>query len=477
MTARSSLSPARYRFVVVVLCACLFLGLAPGLGTAASGESVYVLRVKITTTAGSQALYFLSPTTFIVGRGRVVKGSSRATVSTGGYGVAPLVLTRLRGRRPVTARFTVAITTPPSFPATFYSVKTGGGRSTILLKNLNRRPAKRIARWTHRKRHGASRHLAVSTKKIAARGPARDTNPLSPRVLAFYYPWYSRSSWFGASIARYNRNEHPYSSDEAEAIRRHLRQAKRARIDAFISSWFGPGTQTDRNTKALFDELPGSGVKVALYFETLSESFSSRKKVIQGLKYALDTYGKRPQYSTFHHRPLIYIYSPQHLFRAEGEPANPRYRAKWRSILRSLSADGYRFATIASSIDKRDLRVFDGLHLYAAGTSYSLTRRLSLESRAYAAIFGGKRRVWGSPVVPGYDERHLPDRSGLYISRNDGNYYRSQWRSAIASRADQALILSFNEWYETTNIEPNRRWGRKYLHLTRRYSRVFRRGR
>jgi hypothetical protein len=443
----------------------------------AAGEHIYLMRVKVTTSANQQIVYFQSPTTFIFGRGEITKGAKRASTSSGSFGAGSLVLTRTRGRKPVSASFKVAITTPPSASFSLTSVKHGKGVSQIVVQNLNRKPARTIGRWSHRKKHHESRTLPIPTKKVVARGPARKTEPLSPRVLAFYYPWYSRSSWFGASVARYNRNERPYSSDEADAVQRHLSQARHARIDAFVSSWFGPDTQTDRNTKVLFDQLPGSGVKVALYFETLSEAFSSRKKVIGGLKYALDTYGEDPHYSTFHHRPLIYIYSPQHLYRSEGEPATPHYRRKWRSILRSLRSDGYRFATVASSLDRRDLRVFDGLHIYSARTSYTTTRRMSLESRAYASMFGGKRRLWGSPVVPGYDERHLPDRGGLHIPRARGAYYRSQWRSADEIRADQALILSFNEWYETTNIEPNRRWGKKYLDLTRAYSAAFRRGR
>jgi hypothetical protein len=61
-----------------------------------------------------------------------------------------------------------------------------------------------------------------------------------------------------------------------------------------------------------------------------------------------------------------------------------------------------------------------------------------------------------------------------YQPRENGDLYRQQWGSATRSGADQALVVSFNEWPETTNIEPNRQSGNLYLDLTAEMAAVFR---
>jgi hypothetical protein len=76
------------------------------------------------------------------------------------------------------------------------------------------------------------------------------------------------------------------------------------------------------------------------------------------------------------------------------------------------------------------------------------------------------RRIWGSSILPGYDDRHIPGRKPDHFPRRDGLLYQEQWAAATEAHSDQALIVSFNEWLETTNIEPNLEWGDRYLELT-----------
>jgi hypothetical protein len=100
---------------------------------------------------------------------------------------------------------------------------------------------------------------------------------------------------------------------------------------------------------------------------------------------------------------------------------------------------------------------------------------MSLVARAWGAVHGGPRRVYGASILPGYDDRHLAGRpESTYMPRDNGALYRAQWGSATQSGADQALVVSFNEWPETTNIEPNLEWGNLYLDMTAQLATVFR---
>ena len=134
-------------------------------------------------------------------------------------------------------------------------------------------------------------------------------------------------------------------------------------------------------------------------------------------------------------------------------------------MIEQLSARGHHPYLIAQGIDPTALEVFDGLHTYGPPPPdwASVSHRNALIARAYALVHGGARRVWAPSVMPGYDDRHLQDRQPQYIPREDGAYFRSQWEIAVASDPDQVLVVSFNEWLETTNIEPNMEWGDRYL--------------
>lgn len=467
---RSVLANWRRVCVVIALHASLLVGIsyAPASSaTSTPAEPIYRLRVTVTTSSTSEALYLRSPADIVTAR-ILTKRLSTANAGVGTFGAGPLSLATPSGEDRIKARYLIAVTPDGASALVFESVKAVSGASTVVVENLNGASASKLASVRHTRADGTARSFSLPLSRVSAGGPVAGTQPLRPRVYSFYYPWYQQSYWFGGAIAGYNRNERPYDSGDPAAIQRHVAQAQRARIDGFISSWFGPGTITDQNLEVVFDQLPDRGFKVGVYFETLSEAFLTKRAVVNGFRYLLTNYASRPQYAHYRGKPVVYIYQPQFVLRTEGESANPRYRSVWRSVWRTLREEGYEVATIASSTNPDDLRIFDGLHLYSTRTTTAFNRQMSLIGRGFAAIHGGKRRTWVVPVAPGYDDRHLEDRSGIFVPRNGGDHYRSQWRTAKQVHADAAVVISFNEWYETTNIEPNRRWGDLYLNITRR---------
>src|SRR2546421_5717186 len=73
---------------------------------------------------------------------------------------------------------------------------------------------------------------------------AAPSNPNRP-VLAFYYMWYARTSWFARTMS--DLPAIPYDSGDDAAISRQITWAANAGITGFIGSWWGPGDPTDRN--------------------------------------------------------------------------------------------------------------------------------------------------------------------------------------------------------------------------------------
>lgn len=325
-------------------------------------ESIYRLHITINTTSTSHALFVQDPADLVTAKVGD-KQPAAAGAGTGSFGSGPLSVARPSSARRAVTRYVLALTPGNSASVGLMSVKGSRGASQITVENANGSGTSKIASFSHKKKHGDRRLLQLPLGKVTAGGPVEGSEPLSPRVFAFYYPWYLESYWYGRAIAPYNRNERPYDSGDPVAIQRHIRQASGAGIEGFISSWFGPGTMTDDNLKVVFQEAP-PGLEVGIYFETLSEEFTTKKKVLDAFRYLLTNYATQPQYPTYRGKPLVLIYQPQFILRPEGGAPNPRYRDVWRSIFKTLRSEGHDVATNASSSNPQDLRVFDGLHLY-----------------------------------------------------------------------------------------------------------------
>jgi hypothetical protein len=87
---------------------------------------------------------------------------------------------------------------------------------------------------------------------------------------------------------------------------------------------------------------------------------------------------------------------------------------------------------------------------------------------------GDRRRFWVAAVTPGYDDRRLIDRTTpRVVDRSNGSVYDAQWTTAIDTGADWAVVTSWNEWWENTQIEPSERYGTTYLQRTRVWSDAF----
>lgn len=80
------------------------------------------------------------------------------------------------------------------------------------------------------------------------------------------------------------------------------------------------------------------------------------------------------------------------------------------------------------------------------------------------------RNVRGhAAVIPGYDDTRLGRDPQLapVISRDGGRNYVEQFRRAVDSGAEHILIYGWNEYFESTNIEPTLEYGDFYVDLTR----------
>ncbi|MFB3826391.1 MAG: hypothetical protein ACE15B_06460 [Bryobacteraceae bacterium] len=355
---------------------------------------------------------------------------------------------------------------PPAGPLEFVLKKGAVGASTVRLYLVEEAGTKAVAGIGH---DGAvPGDTATNTLRFTVSLP-EDAQPRwferpdRPKMVwAFYYPWYRLRDW--ASPQLKDRPLQPYSSDDPEAIARHVEQAREAGIDGFISSWWGPGHYTDQNLALLLEIAAGRGFAVTIYFETLASSGARSPAEIRAwLAYFLERYGGHPALYKVDGKPLVAIWASATV------PLDT-----WREIFASLRAEGLDACYLAGNLDTKNLAVFDGLHTYSVFNTKDLPATLAAAGRAvryYPLLMDAPApRIWAATAQPGYDERLIPGRAGLYREREDGAFYRSTLDAALASGPDWLFLTSWNEWWEHTHIEPSEAHLGQYLSITREYA-------
>jgi hypothetical protein len=281
-------------------------------------------------------------------------------------------------------------------------------------------------------------------------------------VWAFYYPWYRLDDW-GSEIL-VDRPATPYASHDPEAIDLHIEQAQEAGIDGFISSWWGPDSDTDQNLVPLLDLAQERGFAVTIYFETLrGDGPQPKHEIIRWLRYLLTTHADHPAFYRVNGVPLI-------VFWASGSVPIET----WQEIFETLRAEGLDLFTLGIGYSPANFEVFDGIHEYGVFLNEDLWQTfqgVSRMTRFYPLLAGdGAPRIWAATVQPGYDDRLIPGREGLYRDRENGDFYRSTFDAALASDPDWIFISTWNEWWEHTHIEPSENFGELYLEITQAYA-------
>lgn len=283
---------------------------------------------------------------------------------------------------------------------------------------------------------------------------------------AFYYPWYSLNNWSSSWLQDHPLK--PYDSGNREDIARQIDQAQSAGIDGFISSWWGPETNTDTNLEKLLGIAQEKSFKVTIYFETLAGPNASplgESQIRNWLAYAIRKYRDHPAFVKVDGKPLIVIFVS----------GNVPLEA-WARVFASLRDQGLDAVYLAMDwgYGLSSMEVFDGLYDYSIFNYPDLKQKYLSTARGihYYPLLSDlpTPKIWVATVQPGYDDTLQPSRQGQVQDRLNGDYYRSSWEAALQSNPDWIFITTWNEWYEHTHVEPGDLYGDQYLIITREYA-------
>jgi len=309
-----------------------------------------------------------------------------------------------------------------------------------------------------------------------ARAPAK-------QVLAFYYGWYGGPPrdhdwvhWQGvdtdagviANAPDYPATG-PYDSLDSAVVARHVGQAADNGITGLIASWWGQNDRTDQQLTLLLKAAAVRKIAVTAYIEQAR----SPESLASDILYIYHKHMRNASWLRLDGKPVLF------LFDRVIQTIGPDGWKAARQRIEKAAPGTILFAGTANSLDEIAARksLFDVLHIYS----------LQFAASEHAADEDWRRRFYAdwvkaqaglkattATVMPGFDDSRLPDRDKpVRLDRGDGSPYVRLWQAAIAAKPDWALIVSFNEWHEGSEIEPSRQYGDRALVMTRGLSKIF----
>lgn len=256
------------------------------------------------------------------------------------------------------------------------------------------------------------------------------------QVAIFYYPWYGTPARDGAWMHWNQNGKSPpngiyssfypargaYSSSDPTVVRQQLAEIAAAGIDEAIVSWWGGASPSDALLPLLVAAARRAGIEPALHLEPYEGR--SAASVSADLVYA-SRLGIRD----------VFVYRPREI--AASEWATLRVRAP--PALRIFA--GTELVGFAAA------GLFDGFYTYDF-INYGADKFARLCTQAHSLGL-----LCGPSVGPGYDGVRAGEAPGGKLRRNGVTYDRL-WAAALAAEPDLVTITSYNEWGESTQIEP-----------------------
>jgi hypothetical protein len=271
----------------------------------------------------------------------------------------------------------------------------------------------------------------------------------------------------------------PYDSMNRDVVRWHIRLAKAAGIDAFLVDWWGDaGWQKPPHwTRDVFRDvvLPVAEeehFKVVL-FDEAPQFVDNFAQVKQWTRDAIKTYAKSPAYLKIDGKPAWAVYqlwngklSPdqaRELIRETEAAVGPVYWIFDKLRARGKPKGGIELFCPDEWLAVKEIDCISGYAMFSTWRVDEYAKLKPLYTGFADAIHAAGKQVM-LPVHPGHDNRRLSDKP-YHMRRLNGKTYQGFWRAATEAGTDFVGITSFNEWPETTVIEPALTWPDPYLYL------------
>jgi hypothetical protein len=273
-----------------------------------------------------------------------------------------------------------------------------------------------------------------------------------PPVLAYYYIWFNTDSWNRAKV------DIPllgtYSSDDEEVMRLHVKWAKASGIDGFIVSWKNTDILS-RRLAQLVEISREEHFKLTIIYEGLNfyRHPLPLEQVSDDFAYFAKTYGQDPVFDLFG-KPVMIWSGTWKFNRTQIERVTTLYRDHLLILASEKQPESYE--QIADLVD--------GNAYYWSSVNPSTFPDYAGKLNRMSKAIHDHGGLWIAPAAPGFDARHMGGEKA--VLRHDGATLQTQFQTAMGSTPDAIGIISWNEFSESSNIEPSCFYGDRYLNVT-----------
>jgi hypothetical protein len=279
-------------------------------------------------------------------------------------------------------------------------------------------------------------------------------------VTAFYYMWYGTPAHDGA-WRHWNQLAHqppndlattfypargPYSSRDPAVLASQMQELRSARIGVIAVSWWGQGSWDDQSLDGLFAAANTAGIKIAFHLEPYQGQTAT--SAVADIRYLLGRFGASPAlFRTSRATSGSASQSPRAVFYLFGSSKLPPADLKAALHgLRGTPDDSIVLVHSPKAVSATRVGA-DGVYTYDAMASPDSMAGLAADCTA-------ARLICSPSVAPGFDNSQAVATGLIVVDRAAGARYDAMWQAAVAARPTWVSVTSFNEWHESTQIEP-----------------------
>ena len=304
-------------------------------------------------------------------------------------------------------------------------------------------------------------------------------------VGACYYPWFDtdrhwQEGYKGDPVLG------EYDSQRLEINEIHISLAASHGIDFFVTSWWGENSFEDSAIRnGLLQAANVDQMKFAILYETPGrlgtdsagridlDDPQKKQKLISDVQYLADTYFGLPQYLKIDGKPVLYLYLTRIFSGA--------YADAIQELRSAISDRGFELYLIGDQVYWQDpsaqeeidlMQSFDGVSAYNMHTSVdgidnNFVQKALEKYSEWVEVADSVNVDFIPGVIPGFDDTEVRPEAQHPVIEKDPERFRSflEGMKPQLSSNNMAIITSWNEWHEFTQIEPGVESGTAYLEV------------
>lgn len=367
---------------------------------------------------------------------------------------------------PVTESFDVVIPFVPAGGFDLTLAKGGSGSTHYEIRGLDG------ATWLSFDSSMRTVHVAresLTPGQLAARLPT--TPPVGPKRGAYLFPWYGSPMgpagrwvhWDPNNPTLYEPSKGFYDSADTSVIAQQMAEARNAGLDLFVVSYW----DTENPPLAAYlDAAQAAGLEISAMLETATRgSGTPRESVRDQLELLVDSYGSHPAWLRANGKPIVFVYD-RVTSDIDAASVGATGWDDWQWIATDLGAKTpVIMFPVQSQWVTQGAALFGGAFAFAAnsgGGSYYTGSHGDDWAWAWTARQAGA--LLAIPILPSI---------GRLREAADEPNYRNQWHAGRSVMPDMIVVNSWNEYHESTIIEPTTAFGTQYLDVTKTEADLF----